>query len=552
MADNLATLVKGEEKIVVGVDTPEAQAAFAQGFTLPEAVGAQETTVAEAPTGEIQAQQTTEVTTPQVFDEKALLGNIQSTFDKFGGQAGANEAFIQGVAKFGTGREATPEQLASLTGKPLSHVISDFNIGGALQGFGVTAPEVTESPTVEEPTAPTAQVVKEPTQLSAAEQIQQLLAGAPEALAEARATAIDEAQLTAKSEALAAAQSKAQQIASDLQAQFITDIKEQDIIAGKPISNAAIAIQQSDLSREQKLDAMLAQNEYNNALVEVQIAQGNFDRAQEIVQETADEFFQNMQFQLQALEQQGVIEAEQATRLEEQASFERDLALNGFVQIKDPANLEGLTEDQIFRDPVSGKIFKKPVEDVAGDFDFIKGTENQIGGVFDPSTGTFTPYLSGGDTGNIVSTSTGDTYDIGSYATDPTHEASVQKILNSIGQFTSTSQIDEYIQRVAPESPVTGQMIANASEKYGVSWEMIAAIMQQDSSFGTRGLGARTFNPGNVGNTDDGSIVNYGDWQSGVDAVASNLSWRKTQPQAVDSVVAGYVERVNSGNLTDK
>lgn len=130
-------------------------------------------------------------------------------------------------------------------------------------------------------------------------------------------------------------------------------------------------------------------------------------------------------------------------------------------------------------------------------------------------------------TGQTVTDASGSTFDIGTYATDPNHEARVQSILDNMGQMTSVEQMNDYIQSVAPGSPVTGQMIANASEKFGTSWETMMAIMQQDSSFGTAGKGARTFNPGNVGNTDSGAEVDYGSWQAGVDAVAKNLAGRK-------------------------
>lgn len=136
----------------------------------------------------------------------------------------------------------------------------------------------------------------------------------------------------------------------------------------------------------------------------------------------------------------------------------------------------------------------------------------------------------------VVTTSTGDMYDIGSYATDPTHEAKIQNLLNTIGKMNTVQDMDAYIQSVAPGSPVTGQMIANASQKYGVSWEAMMAIMQQDSSFGTAGKAVRTFNPGNVGNTDSGATVNMGNWQNGVDAVAQNLASRKTTQQSTGQI----------------
>ncbi len=122
----------------------------------------------------------------------------------------------------------------------------------------------------------------------------------------------------------------------------------------------------------------------------------------------------------------------------------------------------------------------------------------------------------------------GETYDIKSYATDPNHEAAVTSILNKIGKFNQVSDIDSYIKKTAPNSPVTGQMIKDAADKYGVSWEMITAIMQQDSSLGTKGKAVSTLNPGNVGNTDSGATKKYLSWADGVNAVAKNLSWRKT------------------------
>jgi hypothetical protein len=96
----------------------------------------------------------------------------------------------------------------------------------------------------------------------------------------------------------------------------------------------------------------------------------------------------------------------------------------------------------------------------------------------------------------------------------------------------SVENIDAYIQAEAPNSPITGQMVINAANTTGVDPEMIMAIMQQDSSFGTTGKGAKTFNPGNVGNDDEGNIRNYGNWQSGVNAVAQWLANHKSTSQS--------------------
>ncbi|MCP4761497.1 MAG: hypothetical protein GY870_06925 [archaeon] len=130
-------------------------------------------------------------------------------------------------------------------------------------------------------------------------------------------------------------------------------------MADRPIPGSAIRIQQSDLSREQKLDAMITQQNYNNALVELQISQGNFQRAEQIVQETADDALQSFQFQLEALKAQGVIEEQEAARLEEQGQFERNLALEGFVALS-PEQAQAFSPTELFTDPITGKSYLKP------------------------------------------------------------------------------------------------------------------------------------------------------------------------------------------------
>jgi len=118
-------------------------------------------------------------------------------------------------------------------------------------------------------------------------------------------------------------------------------------------------------------------------------------------------------------------------------------------------------------------------------------------------------------------------YDIRSYATDPEHEIKVENILKKIGNMQDAEQINDYIKARYPTSPITGEMIIQASKKHKVPPEIMMAIMQQDSSLGTTGLGARTKNPGNVGNDDSGRIKHYASWADGVDAVAKWLSKHK-------------------------
>lgn len=51
-------------------------------------------------------------------------------------------------------------------------------------------------------------------------------------------------------------------------------------------------------------------------------------------------------------------------------------------------------------------------------------------------------------------------------------------------------------------TPITPDMITSAAQKYTVDPYMVAVVMANDSSMGTRGMGARNRNPGNVAQFD--------------------------------------------------
>ena len=120
-------------------------------------------------------------------------------------------------------------------------------------------------------------------------------------------------------------------------------------------------------------------------------------------------------------------------------------------------------------------------------------------------------------------------YDISSYATDPNHERSVAAIYQKTPPFKAASHIDNVIRQVAPKSKITGQMVATAANTYGVDPKMVYAIMLQDSSLGTAGMGARNNNPGNIGQYDNlgRPVAGYQTLQGGVNAVAKWLSKKK-------------------------
>lgn len=114
-------------------------------------------------------------------------------------------------------------------------------------------------------------------------------------------------------------------------------------------------------------------------------------------------------------------------------------------------------------------------------------------------------------------------YDVSAYATDARYEEKIQTILSTMPDFQDVVALDVYIQDKAPGSPVMGDMVQAAALQHSIDIPLLVAIMQNDSMFGTLGIGASTYNPGNIGNT--GSATrSFGSWDEGVTAVAEWLS----------------------------
>lgn len=147
----------------------------------------------------------------------------------------------------------------------------------------------------------------------------------------------------------------------------------------------------------------------------------------------------------------------------------------------------------------------------------------------------FTPSVINGSTEVMLK------YNIVPYATDPYHEIKIQTILEKMGAMDSFDQIDTYLKKSTPDTPLTGLMVYSSATKYNVDARLMMAIMELDSRYGTQGLGARTFNPGNVGNNGF-EERSYSSWEAGVDAVASWLNnHRITQDTfTINPVVESY------------
>lgn len=108
-----------------------------------------------------------------------------------------------------------------------------------------------------------------------------------------------------------------------------------------------------------------------------------------------------------------------------------------------------------------------------------------------------------------------------------------QNLAKKLGIPADTSEhaakIDADIRRVAPGAKLDGKIISQAAADAGVDPRYVAAFLANDSGYGTRGIGARNNNPGNVGQYDRLGTTpakGYGTIQEGVKAAADNLAKR--------------------------
>lgn len=114
------------------------------------------------------------------------------------------------------------------------------------------------------------------------------------------------------------------------------------------------------------------------------------------------------------------------------------------------------------------------------------------------------------------------------YATDPNYTTEIGGIYNVLKQNipqATTQNLDAYISIAAQKSPLTGQMIVNAANSYGIDPLLLTAVLNHESDFGTTGQGSEgTYNPGNT--QINGQDIAYSSWQQGVNAAAGELAKR--------------------------
>jgi hypothetical protein len=137
-------------------------------------------------------------------------------------------------------------------------------------------------------------------------------------------------------------------------------------------------------------------------------------------------------------------------------------------------------------------------------------------------------------------------FNIQGYATDPTHYERIKEMTafiiahvekgGSADSAEDCERLTAYMRLRAAQTPLTGEMLLSARDCFNLGDPglfVMMALIQNDTMYGTRGEGARLHNPGNVGDDDAGHTVDYGSWQTGVDAVAQWLDKHRCESKTI-------------------
>ncbi|MEA2036245.1 MAG: hypothetical protein U9O94_01965, partial [Nanoarchaeota archaeon] len=278
---------------------------------------------------------------PEVINKGDLLTNIQTTA-KDKGDVPANEQFIQGVAKYKTGKAATAEDVAA--GGTVRSVIDRFGIGGEIPGFNLPTQEIVEDkPVVEEP--------KKDGVVSA---IDELIATKQAGIADG----VDLDLYKQKATEAETDKTVARQAIADKELIDATILEQ---MGDKPLLRSTISMRQGEYTEAEQIDNLKLVQDYNLKLILSSQAQGNWLEAQNINKSIAQDNYEIEKLKLDKARQEGIIDEREAAALERENNYQRELAEAGFVHIPDPETLKTLTAEEIYKDPVSGRIYKKPV-----------------------------------------------------------------------------------------------------------------------------------------------------------------------------------------------
>lgn len=365
----------------------------------------------EVPTSLSTSQLSKTTTQPQVVDNSGLLKNIQTTYDKYGGQAGANEAFVRGALK-AAGQAETPELIAQYSGKKLGDVISGLGLGEKITGFGVTQTSKFD-PITGELLNPTSQdvadfnskynTITDPKEIAkikgevtttpktATDYLNELEASA-EAMSGNIDKAYQDAGVQARAEEVNRLQSELDKLdisdtvrgvmasidAQDLKDQFAEFEKGLNEAGAETARNKGIILGQRQDEINQKLQGLSSQQvrdlatytlNRTNLAQQIQVAQGNYQIASDIAQKSVESMKWAFDQKLKIAQERNQISKDEAEFAQQKFNNEITLAENGYVGLN-PADAEqaksdiasGKKDGIVITDPVTGQSYWKPKE----------------------------------------------------------------------------------------------------------------------------------------------------------------------------------------------
>jgi hypothetical protein len=164
--------------------------------------------------------------------------------------------------------------------------------------------------------------------------------------------------------------------------------------------------------------------------------------------------------------------------------------------------------------------------------------------------------------------------DLSTYAADPNHAQAVASLVSGMDFKGDIANVDAYIKAKNSDSPITGEMISQVSQKYGLPWEILVALQEQESWLGTspvalknNNLGGITYSENYVNNhpgtskgtarpaKEGGNYVKFPTVQAGLEAVAEQLARRRTtttmaKTEDITGKPASYQEWALAGGKT--
>jgi len=506
----LATMTSadGTKKVQVAIGSQKANDLFGQGYTLGDKPGG----------GTLTSKEIANVTKVDITDMAGDTGKTGSVADE--GVASATEEV--------SNLESRIEELENLskapetdTSKTVDQLLEDAGISaGELTGRGDMQATEEDKRQIEEKRdlmATTAKELKK--KLASIKALEasfnlenQIEEGRPQTLSRLRGQQAQNYKMFLAQKNLLV--SEASYLEADLLGQ------QGEIEAAQNAANRAVDLEYSD-----------RQAEFNAKINQLNILIPQLDK-EEL------RYANNFKF---ALQEEANALAEQKQAKKDEISRDISMLSGGYTYVKTPAERDSLIAKGYNIVEVGGKTYAKPPE--KGKFQLSYDPLSGESIVFNPETGG----LSGGQ----VATSTGEVLDISNYATDPAHPSAIQSLLDTIGQFNTPEDIDNYIKSVSPDSSITSDMIQKASEENQISWESLVAMLQHESALGTSNVAENNNNVGGITWTgtngqkgtarpsaEGGNYVRYDTLQEGINAVASNLSRRVVSP--AQSAQQGY------------